>query len=59
MMVLRKLVVVRPSESHHIHLIGITERGIRLYFSTFPTRGGGSLSSYVFLFCFVFCLFEI
>ena len=35
-MVVRKLVVVRPSESHHIHLIGITERGIRLYFSTFP-----------------------
>ena len=38
--------MVRPSESHHIHLIGITERGIRLYFSTFPTRGGGALSSY-------------
>eukprot|EP00939_MAST-03C_sp_MAST-3C-sp1_P002724 g2724.t1 len=30
----RKLVVVRPSESHKVHLLAVSERGIRFYFAT-------------------------
>ena len=37
----RKLVVVAPSESHDVHLVAITERGIRFYFTTYPDPRGG------------------